>query len=130
MLSVAGSQIVAAISRRFPALSQTDAVAAVAAILERMGRSLESGDWIEIRGFGSFGVGARPARAGRNSKTGECVEFPPKKVLRFKPAFELRHRVNGTKVGGLPRGLTLLIVKPTSDGRRQEMRRSSQDDRQ
>ncbi len=49
---------------------------------------------VEIRGFGSFALHHRPARVGRNPKTGEPVQIPPKRVPHFKPGKEMRERVN------------------------------------
>jgi len=55
---------------------------------------LQSGDRIEIRGFGSFSLHYRAPRVGRNPKTGEKVELLGKSVPHFKPGKELRERVN------------------------------------
>jgi integration host factor subunit beta len=59
-----------------------------------MSQSLARGDRIEIRGFGSFEVNGRPARIGRNPKTGVKVEVPVKRVPHFKMGKELRERVD------------------------------------
>ena len=72
-----------------------DADICVRAILNCMSSSLVSGRRIEIRGFGSFAVNLRPARIGRNPKTGEAVSVPEKKVPHFKCGKELRLRING-----------------------------------
>ncbi|MGI9310315.1 MAG: HU family DNA-binding protein, partial [bacterium] len=49
---------------------------------------------IEIRGFGSMTLHYRPARLGRNPKTGEQVAVAEKYVPHFKPGADLRQRVN------------------------------------
>ncbi len=67
---------------------------AVKELLEHMATTLESGDRIEIRGFGSFSLHYRAPRVGRNPKTGEKVELDGKYVPHFKPGKELRDRVN------------------------------------
>ena len=72
-----------------------DADICVRAILNCMSSSLVSGRRIEIRGFGSFAVNLRPARIGRNPKTGDAVSVPEKKVPHFKCGKELRLRING-----------------------------------
>jgi integration host factor subunit beta len=56
---------------------------------------VRSGDKIEIRGFGSFRTRQRKPRVGRNPKTGDRVEVPPKKIPFFKPSKELKDMVNG-----------------------------------
>ncbi|MDU8925165.1 integration host factor subunit beta [Pasteurellaceae bacterium LIM206] len=66
----------------------------VKAILEHMSEALESGDRIEIRGFGSFSLHFRQPRLGRNPKTGEQVKLDSKCVPHFKAGKELRERVD------------------------------------
>jgi integration host factor subunit beta len=56
--------------------------------------SLQEQEKIELRGFGSFKLRRREARVGRNPKTGERVEVPPKVVPYFKPGKDLRDLVN------------------------------------
>ena len=63
-------------------------------IVESMSQTLESGDRIEVRGFGSFSLHYREARMGRNPKTGEKVQLDGKYVPHFKPGKELRERVD------------------------------------
>jgi integration host factor subunit beta len=47
-----------------------------------------------LRGFGAFSVKNRPARTGRNPRTGEAVEVEEKWVPFFKTGKELRERLN------------------------------------
>jgi integration host factor subunit beta len=56
--------------------------------------SLRTGRKIELRGFGSFRLRSRGARVGRNPKTGEKVEVPPKRIPYFKPGKELKEQLN------------------------------------
>jgi integration host factor subunit beta len=50
--------------------------------------ALHRGEKIELRGFGSFRLRRREPRKGRNPKTGDKVDVPPKKVPYFKPGKE------------------------------------------
>lgn len=75
-------------------LSAKEIEDAVKDILEHMVTTLENGERIEIRGFGSFSLHFREPRLGRNPKTGEKVELEGKFVPHFKPGKELRERVN------------------------------------
>ena len=68
-------------------------------IFDTMVRALRSGNKVELRGFGSFRVRQRPARVGRNPKTGARVEVAPKKIPYFKPSRELLGLVN--KISGI-----------------------------
>jgi len=75
-------------------LAYKDVELAVRCLLEQMSNALASGERIEIRGFGSFSLHYRPARIGRNPKTGDSVALAGKHVPHFKPGKELRDRVN------------------------------------
>ena len=56
--------------------------------------ALQRGEKIELRGFGSFRLRRREPRKGRNPKTGDKVDVPPKKVPYFKPGKELKELIN------------------------------------
>ena len=76
------------------AMQTKDVEYSVKVLVDTMTRALAKGQRIEIRGFGSFDLNERPARTGRNPKTGERVQVPAKKVPHFKPGKELRERVD------------------------------------
>ena len=63
-------------------------------IFDSMRESLEKGERIEIRGFGSFVVRKYGGYRGRNPKTGEIVDVPPKRLPFFKVGKELKEKVN------------------------------------
>tara|TARA_B100000767_G_C19668869_1_gene494378 strand:- start:578 stop:898 length:321 start_codon:yes stop_codon:yes gene_type:complete len=88
------SDLIEILSERQSLLNYRDVELAVKLILEQMSVNLASGDRIEIRGFGSFTLHHRPARIGRNPKSGESVTLVEKYVPHFKPGKELRDRVN------------------------------------
>jgi integration host factor subunit beta len=67
----------------------------VNAVLEGVSATLAQGERVELRGFGSFAVRERPARTGRNPRTGAPVTVAAKRVAVFKAAKELRQRVEG-----------------------------------
>lgn len=75
-------------------MSHKDVELAVKLLLNRLVKELSQQGRIEIRGFGSFTVHERPARRGRNPKTGAAVDIPRKFMPHFKPGKELRERVN------------------------------------
>ena len=76
------------------ALQAKDVEYSVKVLVDTMTRALAKGQRIEIRGFGSFDLNERPARTGRNPKTGERVQVPAKKVPHFKSGKDLRERVD------------------------------------
>lgn len=63
-------------------------------ILQQISVSLENGQRVEIRGFGSFSLHYRQSRVGRNPKTGESVKLTSKYVPHFKAGKELKERVD------------------------------------
>jgi integration host factor subunit beta len=71
----------------------------VETIFESIIQALQTGDKIEIRGFGSFRTRQRRGRVGRNPKTGAKVDVPPKRIPFFKPSKELKDFVNGDSAG-------------------------------
>ena len=87
------SDLIAALAARFIHLTAKDAEIAVKEILDAIGNSLAHADRVEIRGFGSFSLNYRPARKGRNPKSGEAVSVPAKYVPHFKAGKEMRERV-------------------------------------
>jgi integration host factor subunit beta len=75
-------------------VTQKVAKVIVDTLFDGMMESLEKGERIEIRGFGSFVVRHYGGYKGRNPKTGEIVEVPPKKLPFFKVGKELKEMVN------------------------------------
>lgn len=92
--SITRSELVELLSEQFPQLLPKDVELAVKTLLDTMTQALANGKRIELRGVGSFVLHHRPARVGRNPKSGEQVMIPEKKVPHFKPGKELRERVD------------------------------------
>ena len=88
------SELVERISQQNPHLYQRDVENIVNAILNEIILALGRGDRVELRGFGAFSVKARPARVGRNPRTGAHVPVHEKSVPFFKTGKEMRERLN------------------------------------
>ena len=71
-------------------VSKPTALQVVDLLTDRMKKALLEGDRIEIRGFGVFEPRPRKRGLGRNIKTGESVEIPKGRSIRFKPGKDLR----------------------------------------
>ena len=71
-------------------LSKKDCEAALAAFTGAVETAMKSGDKVQMVGFGSFEVKKRPARVGRNPRTGEPMTYPACKVPTFKPGKALK----------------------------------------
>ena len=88
------SELVAHISSQNPHLYQRDVENIVNAILNEIIAAMARGDRVELRGFGAFSVKQRPARTGRNPRTGAHVSVAQKSVPFFKTGKEMRERLN------------------------------------
>ena len=88
------SELITLLSDKFSQLVHKDAELSVKTIIDSLGKTLSEGGRVEIRGFGSFSLNHRPARLGRNPKTGEKVNVPEKYVPHFKPGKELKIKVD------------------------------------
>jgi integration host factor subunit beta len=88
------SELVQAVAEANPHLYQRDVENIVNAILDEITEALARGDRVELRGFGAFSVKNRPARTGRNPRTGDKVSVDEKWVPFFKTGKELRERLN------------------------------------
>ena len=80
-------------------LTKKDAERLVELVFESIIETLNRGEKIELRGFGSFRVRERGARRGRNPKTGAPVDIPAKRVPYFKPGKELKELINDESDG-------------------------------
>lgn len=78
------SELVERMAQRFPHLTLNDHRIVVAHLLEGMTDALKSGRRVEVRGFGSFSVHFRPAKQGRNPRSGDLVEIAAKHMPHFK----------------------------------------------
>src|SRR2546422_1461238 len=86
---------------RVTELKRRESETIVATIFESIIESLQTGEKIEIRGFGSFRTRQRRGRVGRNPKTGEKVEVPAKRIPFFKPSKELKDFVNSDEAAAM-----------------------------
>ena len=100
-------------------LTEKDAERLVEIVFESIIETLNQGEKIELRGFGSFRVRERGARRGRNPKTGDPVSIPAKRVPYFKPSSRSGSRSFKCSVSGRPpRSCDLIVCPPFSSWRR------------
>jgi len=74
-------------------LSKKDCEAALAAFTGAVETAMKSGDKVQMVGFGSFEVKKRPARVGRNPRTGKEITIPASKVAKFTPGKGLKDAI-------------------------------------
>ena len=88
------SELIQKLAEAHPHLFHRDIERLVATVFDEIAAALSRGDRVELRGFGAFSVKSRPARKGRNPRTGEAVDVEAKHVPYFKTGKELRERLN------------------------------------
>ncbi len=75
-------------------ISKAAAGRALDSALDSIAKTLTQGDSVTLVGFGTFTVGKRAARKGRNPQNGQEISIPASKVPRFKPGKGLKDTVN------------------------------------
>ena len=87
------AELVAAMSDKAQ-LSKKDAEAALKAFTDVVAEELKKGEKIQLVGFGTFEVAERPAREGRNPRTGETMKIAASKAPKFKAGKALKDSIN------------------------------------
>lgn len=72
-------------------ISKAAAGKALNSFIANVSKTLKKGDKITLVGFGTFSVGKRKARKGRNPQTGEVIKIKASKVAKFKPGATLKN---------------------------------------
>jgi integration host factor subunit beta len=90
------ADLISVVAKRLD-ITQVQAGIIVEAALRSIVSALQGGQEVEIRGFGSFRFRNRAPRKGRNPKTGERVDVPPKKIPYFKMGKELKALLNAER---------------------------------
>ena len=75
-------------------LSRSKAEHALNAFIHHVQDALVQGETVQLIGFGSFVVGNRAARKGRNPQTGAEIDIPAMRVPQFKAGSKLKEMVN------------------------------------
>lgn len=75
-------------------LSKAASARALDALIDAVKATLKKSGTVTLVGFGTFSVGKRAARVGRNPRTGEAIKIKSAKVPKFKPGKALKDAVN------------------------------------
>ena len=87
------TELVAAMAEQTQ-LSKKDAEAALKAFIDVVSEEMKKGEKVQLVGFGTFEVSERPAREGRNPRTGETMTIEASKTPKFKAGKALKDLVN------------------------------------
>lgn len=83
MANFTKAELIEALSTR-AAMPKRSAGVVLDALLSIIKDETEAGKTVALQGFGRFSIRARPARPGRNPRTGEPVEYAASRTLTFK----------------------------------------------
>ncbi|MCO5100313.1 MAG: HU family DNA-binding protein [Burkholderiaceae bacterium] len=75
-------------------ISKAAAGRALDAFVGAIRTTLKKGGTVTLVGFGTFAVGKRVARSGRNPRTGEAIRIRAAKVPKFRPGKALKDSIN------------------------------------
>ncbi|MCD6680693.1 MAG: HU family DNA-binding protein [Burkholderiaceae bacterium] len=75
-------------------ISKAAAGRALDALVGAIRTTLKKGGTVTLVGFGTFAVGKRVARSGRNPRTGEAIKIRAAKVPKFRPGKALKDSIN------------------------------------
>ena len=87
------TEFIAAVAEKAE-ISKKDAEKAVKAFTDAVAEELAKGGKVQLVGFGNFEVSERPAREGRNPRTGETMTIEASKTPKFKAGKALKDLVN------------------------------------
>lgn len=87
------TELIAAVAEKAE-ISKKDAEKAVKAFTDAVAEELAKGGKVQLVGFGNFEVSERPAREGRNPRTGETMTIAVSKTPKFKPGKALKDEIN------------------------------------
>ena len=87
------TELIAAVAEKAE-ISKKDAEKAVKAFTDAVAEELAKGGKVQLVGFGNFEVSERPAREGRNPRTGETMTIAASKTPKFKPGKALKDEIN------------------------------------
>ncbi len=91
-MALTQADMAAAIAERL-GMTKTDTGKVLGALVQEISATLGRGEEVRIFGLGAFRVADRPARKGRNLRTGETIDIPASKAPKFAPAKALKDAV-------------------------------------
>ena len=75
-------------------ISKAAATRTLESIVDAVKKTLKKGGTVSLVGFGTFAVGKRAARTGRNPRTGAAIKIKAAKVPKFRPGKGLKDHLN------------------------------------
>ncbi len=96
-MAIVKSELIKQLKKSYPNFLSRDLSKLIDIILKEIKNSLNRGDGVELRGFGTFRTNIQKESIRRNPKTGTKVNVPKKKVIKWKMSKELFKNINNEK---------------------------------
>ena len=96
-MAIVKSELIKQLKKSYPNFLNRDLSKLIDIILKEIMNSLNRGDGVELRGFGTFRTNIQKESIRRNPKTGTKVNVPKKKVIKWKMSKELFKNINNEK---------------------------------
>ena len=96
-MAVVKSKLIKDLKKSYPNFLTRDLDKVVEIILKEIKETLNRDEGVELRNFGTFRVNIQKASIRRNPKTGEKVNVPKKKTIRWKMSKDLFKKLNNEK---------------------------------
>ena len=93
-MAIVKSKLLKELSNNYPNFLKKDLEKALNIVLNEIKLALYKGENVEFRDFGTWSINVQKARTSRNPKTGERIEPPEKKKIRFKMSKKLFNKIN------------------------------------
>ena len=75
-------------------ISKAASSRAVEALIDAVSSTLKENGSVTLVGFGTFSVGQRGERTGRNPKTGDEIQIKAARIPKFRPGKALKDAIN------------------------------------
>ena len=96
-MSIVKSKIIKELKKSYPNFLIQDLNKVIEIILKEIKNTLHRGEGVELRNFGTFRTNIQKASIRRNPKTGEKVNVPKKRTIKWKMSKDLFKRLNNEK---------------------------------
>ena len=96
-MAIVKSKLIKELKKSYPNILTRDLDKVVEIILKEIKETLKRNERVELRGFGIFRVNIQKASIRRNPKTGEKVNVPKKRTIKWKMSKDLFKKINNEK---------------------------------
>ena len=96
-MAIVKSELIKELKKSYPNFLTKDLNKIIEIILKEIKETLKRGERVEFRNFGTFSTNIQKASIRRNPKTGQKINVPQKKTIKWKMSRELFKKLNDEK---------------------------------